>query len=109
MSAFYKFELYDGLINKSLQNEEFSFDNRKTSSMNIVDIDGEIIIDLTELVNVKALYIYSAKPIIVKINSQTINFNDFMFIKVTSLTSLSIQTVETTAHLVNVILWGSDA
>lgn len=107
-SATYQFQIADNLLKKVVSDATFSFDNKIVQSINIIDTDSTITITLTELVIVKALLINSAKAITVTINGQAISFDDFLFMKVTALTSLTIETAETTKHAVEIVLWGSD-
>jgi len=107
-SATYQFRIADDLIRKIISDATFSFDNKVVQAINIINTDSTVTIILTELVNVKALFISSVKPITVTINGQAISFDDFMFIKVTALASLTIETAETTKHAVEIVLWGRD-
>ncbi len=104
----YSFKIADDTIAKVVPNTSFSADNKSVQSFNIINTDSPVTIDLTELVNVKAVFISSAQAITATINGQAIALDDFLFMKVTALTSLTITTAETTKHLVEVILWGSD-
>ena len=109
LSVTYQFKIADDLIKKVISDATLSFDNRVVQAINIVNTDSTVTIDLTELVNVKALFISSAQPMTVTINTKAISLTDFLFITVESLTSLTIETAETTKHAVEIVLWGSDA
>ena len=94
---------------KSFEDQEVSFYDKKTLSRNINSADGAVSIDISALGDVKALLISCDKPITVIINTQDTLVEDFVFMTLAGLTSLSISCTDADGAQVNIGIWAETA
>ena len=99
----------DGDIRRNFEGQEVSFYDKKGLSRNINNADGSVSIDISALGTVKALLISSDKPITATINAQDVLVEDFVFMTLAGLTSLSVSCSDVTGAQVSVRIWADTA
>jgi len=109
-SAYYNFRISDLSILKELKSQAIAYDNKKMLKRNIASGDGKISISLSDVGTAKAFFITSTKNIDLAINETepSIVVTNFLFMEVSTLTSLSITCSDASGSQVEVIIWGVD-
>ena len=104
---YYSVSLKDPIIELSVDNSSVTFDYRGVFTKNIKSSDGDVVIPLTGLGTLKALYISTDKQISAEINGNPgIEIAKTLFIELNGLSSLTISCTDVSGAEVNIILWG---
>jgi len=106
MSGYYSFNVADGLIKKKLSSVQFDFDNKTVFSRNVKDTDNIITIDLSDLEIVKTVLVASTKEITLTLNGVGISITNFLFMEVSTLTSLTVACSNAEGSQVEMVIWG---
>ena len=107
MSGYYSFDIADGLIKRKLSSIQFTFSHKYVLSRNINNADSTVTIDLTDFTTILAVMVISTKDITLTINGTGIAITNFLFMEVSSLTSLTVACSDTTGSQVEVVIWGT--
>ncbi len=95
----------DNEIRKSFEDQEVSFYDKKSLSRNINNADGSVSIDISALGTIKALLISCDIPITAIINTEDVLIENFVFMTLAGLTSLSISCSDATGAQVDIRIW----
>jgi len=107
VSGYFSFDIADGLIKKKLSSVQFNFNNKTVFSRNVKDSDSTVTIDLTDVGTVKTVLVTSTKEITLTVNGVGIAVTNFLFMEVSSLTSLTIACSDTEGSQVEIVIWGT--
>ena len=102
---YFSMNFRDGDFRKFFEDQEISFYDKKSLSRNINNADGSVSVDISALGDVKALLISCDKPITATINAQAVLVEDFVFMTLVELTSLSILCTDVTGAQVDIRIW----
>jgi len=93
-------------LDKNLTNQKIVYTDQVKVERPLVVGDGAITIDFSALTTVKALYIKCSGPITATLNGVAVLVQNLLFADLTSLTSLTVQTAETTDIDIEVAVFG---
>ena len=107
MSGYYSFTISDGSLKKELSSIQFAFTHKSVLSRNVNNADSTVTVDLTDFTTIKDILITSTKEIILTVNGAAIPITNFLFMEISSLTSLTVACSDVTGSEVEIIIWGS--
>lgn len=107
MSGYYSFDIADGIIKKKLSSIQFTFSHKSVLSRNVNNADGIVTIDLSDFTTILVVMVISTKDITFTINGTGIAVTDFLFMEVSSLTSLTVACSDTDGSQVEIVIWGT--
>ena len=107
MAGYYSFIISDGSIKKELSSIQFAFSHKSVLSRNVNSVDSTVTVDLTDFTTIKDILVTSTKEITLTINGSAIPVTNFLFMEVSSLTSLTVACSDTTGSEVEIIIWGN--
>lgn len=107
MSGYYSFSISDGVIKKQLNSVQFAFDHRTVLSRNINNADSVVTVDLTDFTTITTVMVTSTKDITLTINGVGTAVTNFLFMEISSLSSLTIACSDVAGSQVEIIIWGT--
>ena len=107
MTGYYSFTITDGSLKKELSSTQFAFTHKSVLSRNVNNADSTVTIDLTDFTTVTVILVTSTKEITLTVNGSGIPITNFLFMEVSSLTSLTVACSDTTGSEVEIIIWGT--
>jgi len=107
VSGYYSFEIADGLIKKKLSSVQFTFSHKSILSRNINNADSTVTIDLSDFTTILAVMVISTKDITLTVNGIGIAITNFLFMEISTLTSLTVACSDVTGSQVEIVIWGT--
>ena len=109
-SLVYTIKVQDASLMRDFINRSLSYNSRIDIDRVIMDTDGVVTLDLTQLGagdSPSTLFVFASKEITVTINGTEIQVQNFLFMDVTNLTSLSVSCSDAVGAQVLAVVWGS--
>jgi len=107
MAGYYSFTISDGSLKKELPSTQFAFSHKSVLSRNVNSADSTVTVDLTDFTTIIALLVTSTKGITLTVNGSGIPVTNFLFMEISSLTSLTVACSDTDGSEVEIIIWGT--
>jgi len=107
MTGYYSFTITDGSLKKELSSTQFAFSHKSVLSRNVNSADSTVTVDLTDFTTIVALLVTSTKGITLTVNGSGIPITNFLFMEISSLTSLTVACSDETGSEIEIIIWGT--
>jgi len=107
MSGYYSFTISDGSLKKELSSIQFAFTHKSVLSRNVNSVDSIVTVDLTDFTTITDILVTSTKEITLTVNGSAIPVTNFLFMEISSLSSLTVACSDTDGSEIEIIIWGT--
>ena len=106
-TVYYSFDVSDSLIKKNISSQEISFAKRTLFNRNVKSADGDVTVDLSNVGTVQGVYVKTDEEISLKVNGNIIPVTSFLFMTISTLTTLAVACSDEDGASVEIVVWGS--